>query len=198
MQVKQLITFIVLFLILTACVSRRDAMEPMITIVDPANGTTGNSGNIRVEGYAMDDGGITAIRVGDVDLMQSDVLRNDRGKKLVEFAFQANLSDTERFSRNITVEDTSGRTKTLLYELVIDKTPPTIEITEARDLGNGTMRVVGIARDNIAVQSIDIAGVPLPFISQAEQPFNTDVPTSESMQIVVMDSAGNAASQPLP
>lgn len=172
-------------------------MEPMITIVDPANGTTKNTGELTVRGYAMDDGGIRAIRVGETDLLANDYYKNDRGKKLIQFAFQARLS-TDRFSQNITVEDTSGRTKTLPYELVIDKTPPTIEITEARDLGNGTMRVVGVARDNIAVQSIDIAGVPLPFIPQAEQPFNTDVPTSETMQITVTDSAGNPVSRPLP
>lgn len=172
-------------------------MEPMITIVDPANGTTKNSGELTVRGYAMDDGGIRAIRVGETDLLANDYYKNDRGKKLVQFAFQARLS-TDKFSTDITVEDTSGRTKTLPYELVIDTLPPTIEITQTTNLGNGNMRVVGIARDNIAVQSIDIAGVVLSFIPQAEQPFNTDVPTSENMQITVTDSAGNTASQPLP
>lgn len=172
-------------------------MEPMITIVDPANGTTKNTGELTVRGYAMDDVGIRAIRVGETDLLANDYYKNDRGKKLVQFAFQAKLS-TDRFSQNITVEDTSGRTKALPYELVIDTVPPTIEITEATNLGNGNMRVIGVARDNIAVQSIDIAGSLLPFIQQAEQPFNTDVPTSENMQIVVTDSAGNAVSQPLP
>jgi hypothetical protein len=196
MRVKHFILFIVLMFSLTACISRRDAMAPVVTIVSPANGTTKNSGNLIVRGYAMDDGGIRAIRVGNSDLMQSDVLKNDRGKKLVEFAFQANLS-TDKFSTAITVEDNSGKTTTLPYELVIDTQPPTIEITEASDLGNGNMRVVGIARDNITVQSIDIAGVVLSFIPQAEQPFNTDVPTSETMQITVTDSAGNPTSQPL-
>jgi hypothetical protein len=175
-------------------------MEPMITIVEPANGTTKNTGTngaLTVRGYAMDDVGVRAIRVGETDLLADDYYKNDRGKKLIQFAFQARLT-TDRFSQNITVEDTSGRTKTLPYELVIDTVPPTIEITEATDLGNGTMRVVGIARDNIAVQSIDIAGSALPFIPQAEQPFNTDVPTSENMQITVTDSASNTVSQPLP
>ncbi len=168
----------------------------MITIVSPANGTTRSSGDLTVRGYAMDDGGIRAIRVGNTDLMTFDVLKNDQGKKLVEFAFNASLS-SDRFSQNIVAEDTSGKTTTLPYELVIDTTPPTIEVTEARDLGNGSMRVVGTARDNIAVQSITIAGVPLSFIPQAEQPFNLDVPTSETMEIVVVDSAGNAVPQPL-
>jgi hypothetical protein len=197
MQVKHLLTFVFLALTLSACFSRRDAMAPMITIVSPANGTSKNSGNLLVRGYAMDDGGIRAIRVGDSDLMQSDVLKNERGKKLVEFAFQANLT-TDKFSRNITVEDTSGKTTTLPYELSIDTTKPTIEVTETRDLGNGSINVVGVARDNIAVQSIDVAGVALSFIPAAEQPFNLSVPTSENMQIVVKDSAGNEATQALP
>jgi hypothetical protein len=196
MQARYLFTFILLTFALSSCISRRDAMAPMVTIVSPANGTTKNSGDLTVRGYAMDDGGIRAIRVGNADLMTFDVLKNDQGKKLVEFAFEVkNLVNS--FSQNIVVEDMSGRTTTLPYELVIDTTPPTIEVTEARDLGNGTMRVVGTARDNIAVQSITIAGVPLSFIPQAEQPFNLDVPTSEMMEIVVVDSAGNAVPQPL-
>ncbi len=171
-------------------------MAPMVTIVSPANGTTKNSGDLIVRGYAMDDGGIRAIRAGTTDLLADDRYKNERGKRLVQFAFQTGQR-TDKFSTTITVEDNSGRTTTLPYELVIDTTPPTIEVTEARDLGNGNMNVVGIARDNIAVQSIDVAGVPLSFIPQAEQPFNLPVPTSETMEIVVTDSAGNAVSQPL-
>jgi hypothetical protein len=144
----------------------------------------------------MDDEGIRAIRVGNNDLLESDFYKNERGKRLIQFAFQTGQR-TDKFTTNIVVEDTSGRTRTLPYELVIDITPPTIELSEVTALGNGQLRVVGVARDNNTVQSITIAGVALPFIPQAEQAFNIDVPTSETMNIVVTDSAGNETSQPL-
>lgn len=195
MQVKHLILFISLTLVLTSCLTRRDAMTPMITIVDPANGTARNADDIIVRGYAMDDVGIRAIRVGGTDLLSADTYKNEPGKRLIPFAFRTGQrSDT--FSENIVVEDTSGRTTTLPYELIIDTTPPTVEF-EVTPLENGYVRVAGVARDNNTVQSIVIAGVTLSFIPQAEQPFNSDVPTSETMEIVVTDSAGNAASQPL-
>jgi hypothetical protein len=196
MQVKHLITFVLLAFILTACINRRDAMAPMITIVSPANGTTRNSGDLIVRGYAMDDEGIRAIRVGSTDLLATDTYQNERGKRLVQFAFQAGLS-TDKFSQNISVEDVSGKTTTLPYELSIDTVPPTIELSEVTNLGNGNIRVAGIARDNNVVQSIVIAGVALSFIPQAEQSFNYDVPTSDTMEIVVTDGADNPTSQPL-
>jgi Bacterial Ig domain len=168
----------------------------MITIVSPSNGTTGNADNITVRGYAMDDEGIRAIRVNDNDLLADANYTNERGKRLVQFAFRTGQR-TDKFSANIIVEDSSGRTTTLSYELVIDTAPPTIEQLEVTDLGNGNLNVVGIAKDNNAVQSIVIAGVTLSFIPQAEQSFNLPVPTSENMQIEVTDSAGNVTAQAL-
>jgi hypothetical protein len=196
MQVKYQILLIGLALVLTSCLTRRDAMAPMITIVEPANGTARNADDIIVRGYAMDDGGIRSIRVGGTDLLSSDNYKNEPGKRLVQFAFKTGQRQ-DVFAENIVVEDTSGRTTTLPYELIIDTTPPTIELTEVTPLGNGNVRVVGVARDNNTVQSIVIAGLALPFIPQAEQPFNSDVPSSEVMEIVVTDSAGNATSQSL-
>jgi hypothetical protein len=190
------ILFVSLALVLTSCITRRDAMAPMVTIVSPANGTARNADDIIVRGYAMDDVGIRAIRVGGTDLLSADTYKSEPGKRLVPFAFRTGQrSDT--FSENIVIEDTSGRTTTLPYELIIDTTPPTIEVSEVTPLGNGNVRVTGVAKDNNSVQSIVIAGVTLSFIPQAEQPFNSDVPTSETMEIVVTDSAGNVTSQPL-
>jgi hypothetical protein len=196
MQVKYPLLFIALTLALSACITRRDAMAPMITIVEPANGTARNADDIIVRGYAMDDVGIRAIRVGNTNLLSAETYKNEPGKRLVPFAFRTGQRQNV-FAENIVVEDTSGRTTTLPYELIIDTTPPTIELSEVTPLGNGNVRVVGVARDNNAVQSIVIAGVTLSFIPQGEQPFNSDVPTSEIMEIVVTDSAGNATSQAL-
>jgi Bacterial Ig domain len=196
MHAKHFILVTLLALLLSSCINRRDAMAPVITIVSPANGTTGNADNITVRGYALDDEGIRAIRVNDNDLLADANYTNERGKRLVQFAFRTGQR-TDKFSANIVVEDSSGRTTTLPYELVIDTTPPILELTEVTALGNGRLRVVGIAKDNNTVQSIVIAGVTLSFIPQVEQAFNIDVPTSETMEIVVTDSAGNPVTAPL-
>jgi hypothetical protein len=196
MRLKYLLLFITLVFTLTACINRQDAMAPMITIVSPANGTANNASNIIVSGYAMDDEGIRAIRVGSVDLLADNAYTSERGKRLIYFRFETGQR-SDRFTTNIVAEDLSGRVMTLPYELIIDTTPPTLELSEVTNLGNGNIRVVGVARDNNAVQSIVIASQALSFIPQAEQSFNIDVPTSETMNIVVTDSAGNEASQPL-
>jgi hypothetical protein len=196
MQVKPFLLFIFLVLTLTACINRPDSMAPMITIVSPANGTARNADNITVYGYAMDDKGIRAIRVGNTDLLATDFYNNERGKRLIQFGFRP-VQQNDKFVANIVAEDNSGRITTLPYELIIDTIPPTIELSEVTNLGNGNMRVAGIARDDNTVQSIVIAGQALSFIPQAEQSFNIDVPTSETMNIVVTDSAGNEISQPL-
>jgi hypothetical protein len=196
MRLKYLLLLITLAFTLTACINRRDAMAPMITIVSPANGTARNADNITVYGYAMDDEGIRAIRVGNTDILATDFYNGERGKRLIQFGFRP-VQQNDKFVANIVAEDNSGRTTTLPYELIIDITQPTLELSEVTNLGNGFIRVAGVARDDNTVQSIVIAGQALSFIPQAEQSFNIDVPTSETMNIVVTDSAGNETSQPL-
>ncbi|MGL4610393.1 MAG: hypothetical protein ACRCYY_12070 [Trueperaceae bacterium] len=198
MRLYPLILLLGLIFSLTGCLERSDAMAPMITIISPANGTANNADNITVKGYAMDDSGIRAIRVDQVDLLNaSDYYKSEKGKRLIEFAFQTGQR-VDKFNANIVVEDVSGRTFTLPYELVIDTVPPTIEAVVTQALDNGNINVVGVARDNNAVQSIEIAGVAPAFVTQAEQAFDITVPASENMQIVVKDSAGNTTTQAIP
>jgi hypothetical protein len=64
-------------------------------------------------------------------------------------------------------------------------------------LGNGRLRVVGIARDNDKVKSVTIAGQALSFIPQAEYRFDRDIDVVENMTIDVEDSAGNTESIPV-
>ncbi len=195
-----LFTFSLLALILTGCITRSDAMAPRITIVEPASGTTRSADNLVVRGYAMDDSGINSIRVNvndkETELLDSEQLKNEKGKKLINFGFRANQVG-DRFLANIVVDDTTGRTTTLPYELIIDTIKPTIEITGVTDLGDNRLRVVGIARDNDKVKSIVIAGQALSFLPQAEQPFDQEVDIIETMTIDVTDNAGNTESVPI-
>ena len=189
-----------LALILTGCITRSDAMAPRITIVEPASGTTRSAEKLVVRGYAMDDSGINSIRVGvnnsETDLLTSEQLKSEKGKKLINFAFSVNQVG-DKFAANIVVDDTTGRSTMLPYELIIDTIKPTIEITSVTDLGNNRLRVVGVARDNDKVKSIMIAGQPLTFVPQTEQRFDQDIDVVEIMTIEVIDNAGNTESVPI-
>ncbi len=183
--------------LLTSCLNRKDAIAPIVTIVSPPNGSVQSSQQPNVFGYAMDDEGIKSIVVNGQDLLLNEILKNERGKKLINFGFSPNNQDEGTFAANIVVTDINGRSSTFPYTLIIDKTPPTIEIVELRKLGNNRMRVHGIARDNDAVNSISIAGTSILLRATPEYEFNHDVDYSSDMNLVATDNAGNKTSVPL-
>lgn len=182
-----------LCLILSSCLSRRDALAPIITIYDPPNGATQGLETPLISGYALDDNGIVSIKVDNVDLLSDSNYQNQKGKKLVQFFFQIRLQSGE-FVANITAEDSSGNITILPYRLKVDTQPPSLEATASR-LGESRIRVSGTARDNDAVKSITVEGISIPFLPSAEQSFNIDISSSGSATIIVEDRAGNRLSQ---
>lgn len=190
MQVLRLLfVFVVCVFVLSACLSRRDALVPIVTIYDPPNGATQSLGKPTVRGYAMDDNGIVSIRVNNTDLLEAPVYADEKGKKLIQFFFEISQQSGE-FAADITVEDRAGNVQTLPYKLVIDVEDPTVEASAER-LSSSRLRVTGIARDNDAVKSVTVEGVAQAFIAAPEQAFNVDVTTSGEATIVVEDRAGN-------
>jgi hypothetical protein len=180
-----------LLLTLPSCISRGDAMPPMVSIREPRSGATSTTANLRIVGYASDDEGIAAIRVEGRDLLSEAFYAGERGKRLVEFAFTIqNLADGEVTIR-IEVEDTGGRVTTLPYRLRLDNTPPALELTGVTALGGGVVRVEGSVRDNTLVSSVRINDVPLQFTPAAEFSFRVDVADVPGGEIVVEDAAGN-------
>jgi hypothetical protein len=182
---------------LTGCMGRDDALAPVVAIREPKSGTTRTTEDLRIVGYAMDDEGVDAIVVDGTDLLSFDVYAGERGKRFVEFAFTIpDLRDGETTSR-ITVRDVSGRSSTLLHTLRIDTTPPTLELTAVTALGDGRLRVEGIARDDVAVSAIRIDEVPLQFAPAPEHRFSLDVEAGPDARVVVEDSAGNRIARSL-
>jgi hypothetical protein len=180
-----------LLLLLGGCLSRGDALAPIVSISEPRNGAVQSAENLRVRGYAMDDEGVVAIRVNGSDLLDSDFLAGERGKQLInfEFTFQ-NLREGESTSI-IEVVDSSGRTSVLTFTLQIDVTPPTLELTSVTPIGDGRLRVQGVARDDTGVLIIRINELPLTFTPSLEHTFEIDVEAIEGGSVVVEDSAGN-------
>lgn len=182
--------------LLAGCMSRSDALAPVVSITEPKSGAVRTADRLEVRGYAMDDEGIRAIRVDGSDLLQSETYRDERGKRLILFRFGIQgLTEGERVTR-IEVEDRHGRTSRLDFGLRIDTTPPTVEL-EATPLADGRLRVTGTARDNTSVTSVVIADAPMQFIAGPEVPFSIDVAAGEGAAIVVTDSAGNRISRAL-
>lgn len=183
---------LVIAALLSSCsVGRDDALAPLVAIREPKSGTTRTTEDLRIVGYAMDDEGIAQIVVDGTDLLDFDVYASERGKRFVEFAFTIpDLRDGETTTR-IVVTDVSGRSSTLLHTLRIDTSPPTLELTAVEDLGGGRLRVEGVARDDGAVSSIELGGVPLYFAPTDEHRFSLDVSAGPDATVVVEDAAGN-------
>ncbi|HET9027416.1 MAG TPA: Ig-like domain-containing protein [Trueperaceae bacterium] len=176
---------------LGGCVGRSDSMAPVVAITEPRSGTTRNSDDLSISGYAMDDAGIASIKVDGTDLLLDAQYASERGKRLVQFAFtKPNLKDGE-LTLTLDVTDVNGRRATERYVLTLDATPPTVELTKVEGIGGGKLRVEGVARDNMRLSSIRINGVPLAFTPGAEYSFSVDVDAVDGGQVVVEDSAGN-------
>lgn len=172
-------------------------MAPIIAITEPRSGTTRNSENLRISGYALDDSGIASIRVDGVDLLENEFYAPERGKGLVQFAFtKPNLADGE-LTLVLDATDVAGRTTTLKYVLTLDATPPTVELSRVESAAGGRVLVEGVARDNMRLSSIRINGVPLAFTPGSEFAFSVLVESVPGGEVVVEDSAGNVTRRPL-
>ena len=191
------VSLLLLALVTAGCLGRDDALAPIVAIREPKSGTTRTTEDLRIVGYAMDDEGIAEIRVDGTDLLSYDVYASERGKRFVEFAFTIpDLDDGETVTR-IVVVDAEGRQATLEHSLRIDTTPPTLELTAVTAVGEGILRVEGIARDDVAVNAIRIDDVPLQFSPSEEHRFSLDVRAGPDASVVVEDSAGNRVARSL-
>jgi hypothetical protein len=178
-------------LLLSACDGRGDAMAPQVAIREPRSGTTSTTENLRIVGYAFDDEGIRALRVDGVDLLATPAYAGENGKRLIEFFFTIrNLSDGD-VTVVIEAEDVRGQVTVLPYRLILDSTPPTLDILSTTTLSNGRLRIEGVARDNTLVTSVLINGIPLAFTPAPEHAFRVDVTPVAGGEVVVEDAAGN-------
>jgi hypothetical protein len=182
---------LLLSVLLVGCDGRGDAMAPTVAIREPRSGTTSTTENLRIVGYAFDDEGIQAIRVDGVNLLATPAYADETGKRLIEFFFTIrNLSDGD-VTVVIEAEDVRGQVTVFPYRLILDSTPPTLDILSTTTLSNGRLRIEGIARDNTLVTSILINGIPLAFSPTPEHAFRVDVAAVEGGEVAVEDAAGN-------
>lgn len=176
----------------TGCFGRRDSALPQITITEPRSGAISSSSGLRIRGFASDDSGIDKILVDGSDLLASPVYASERGKRLIEFAFsKPELADGELHIA-LAVVDVNGNTTQHDYTIILDATPPEVELTNVSNVAGNQVRVEGIATDNIGLASIRVNGVALALPAGApEFQFSVLVERTENGQVVVEDGAGN-------
>lgn len=182
---------------LAGCLDRSDSMAPIVSITEPKSGTTRTTDNLTIVGYAMDDSGVQAIRINGTDVLGDAAYAGERGKKLIRFRFTVSGLSDGNVTSTIDVTDVAGRTSSLNYQLTIDNTPPTVDVSAVTDIGNGQVHVEGRAQDNTRVASITIDGQPLAFTPGPDVPFSVDVASTADGAVVVEDSAGNQVRRPL-
>ncbi len=180
-------------IVLSGCVKRPDALPPLIKIISPKNGAV-QSADMKIIGYALDDEGIAAIRVGGVNLLESDLLQVEKDKKLIQFAFRPTNPQSTTYETLIQVEDINGRISTLEYGFEIDVFLPSVKVKPPVDVGGGRMEVAGVARDNLLLERIVVNGVEVAFSPVREKFFNVSVEAAPTVTTVVYDQAGNSAS----
>lgn len=179
---------------LAGCTGRGDALAPMITITEPQGGAVQAGSDLRIVGYALDDGGITSIRVDGTEILDARGYTGERGKKLINFGFRPRRVREGLWRSELVVADVDGRSTQLSFPLEIDGTPPTVEITGVEGLSGGRTRVSGVARDNDLVGRITVgadtaAEDTLSFTPAAQVPFTFE--TDGDISVRVTDQAGN-------
>lgn len=172
---------------------RGDALAPVVTITEPQGGAVRAESEVQIVGYAMDDVGVSSIRVDDTELLDAPGYAAERGKKLINFGFRPRQLREGVWRSEIVVADVDGRTTRLSFPLEIDGTPPTVEISSVEGLEGDRRRVSGVARDNDLVGSIvvgaDTAADTLSFTPAAQVPFTFE--TDGDISLTVTDQAGN-------
>jgi hypothetical protein len=184
-------------LLLSACLHRADSLSPVVAITNPTSGTVRSAADLMISGYALDDAGISAIRVNGQNLLASNVYKGERGKKLVQFQFIPSKVDQGQWAAKIKVEDTAGRTTTLPYTLQIDTTKPTLKLSALESVDSTHVRVAGEASDNIMLKSVTVDGTELLYAPVKDKAFSLTVAKKRTITVTAEDQAGNKTTQTL-
>ena len=175
---------------LAGCSREVDNFNPQIVITQPLAGVILSNTKTVVKGYAYDDRGINKLNVGDTDLLSDPAFKNQRGKKLVRFAFTAASLEPGRTSYALRAVDLSGRVTERDLELLSDTTKPSLGNVQLEGQIN-TVSITGTAKDNVKVAQITVDGIQLNIAPAPVVPFYRVVPRTRTVTVVVKDSVGN-------
>lgn len=170
-------------LLLSGCARPTDTFKPRISITSTGGGAVSQKNSVLVDGYALDDTGVTQITV---DGKPSEILPGSR--KLAHFRFKAQIEGTQG-KYTIKAQDAAGNESTLVLPITVDAVKPTIEVTRFEKSGNA-IRVSGVANDKTGVAQVLVDGNRLNITPGPRVEFFAET-TGIWADITVIDTAGN-------
>lgn len=171
-----------LTLALGACARTTDTFKPRITVT-AGEGGAGRSPSFLIQGYVLDDVGVTQITVDG-----KPIPIQPGSNKIARFQFQAVLSTpTGRYT--IAARDSAGNESTLVLPVSVDPTRPVIKVTRFERSGN-VIRVSGVATDNVRVAQVSVDGNRLNITPGPRVEFYAET-TGIWADVLVTDTAGN-------
>ena len=170
---------------LSGCARTTDTFKPRIS-VNNADGAASRARSFVVDGYALDDTGVTQITVDGQPL---PILPGSR--KLAHFRFKT-LIQGEKGQYTIVARDAAGNASTLVLPVTVDPAKPTIRVTRFERSGR-VIRVTGVVSDNSRVTQVTVDGNRLNITPGARVEFYAET-TGVWADIEALDAAGNRAS----
>ncbi|WP_075830392.1 hypothetical protein [Deinococcus marmoris] len=170
-------------LLLSGCARTTDTFKPRISISSAVG--VAREKSFLVDGYALDDMGVTQITV---DGKAIPILPGSR--KLAHFQFKTLIEGTQG-KYTIKAFDAAGNVGVLVLPISVDAVKPTIQITRFEKSGNA-IRVSGVAGDNSGVAQVLVDGNRLNITPGPRVEFFAET-TGIWADITVIDTAGNQA-----
>lgn len=119
---------IFLLLALPACMRSNDTLSPLLSVVQPQGGVFKDR-KVRVVGYAMDDTGLSSVRVKSNIQKEIELLpQKEVGDKLYQFSFIVNTPQSGQVELIITAIDVNGRSRQMKLPLVLDARQPQVRL----------------------------------------------------------------------
>lgn len=170
-----------LTLTLGSCARTTDNFTPRISVTD--TGATRSANGFLVQGYVLDDTGVTDIQVDG-----KSVPIQPGSRKIARFQFQAVLS-TPTGQYTITARDAAGNEAKFVLPVSVDPVRPTVKVTRFERSGN-VIRVAGVATDNVRVAQVSVDGNRLNITPGPLVEFYAET-TGVYADLQVRDNAGN-------
>ncbi|MDB5044324.1 MAG: hypothetical protein JWQ08_374 [Deinococcus sp.] len=170
---------------LGSCARTVDTFKPRIVISSPDGGGVSRERSFTVQGYALDDVGVTRLTV-DGQAIPIPV----GSRKIANFQFKT-LVQGSKGKYTIKATDAAGNESTLVLPISVDAVNPVIKVTQVEKAGN-VVRVSGVATDNTRVVQVIDVGNRLKIKPGTSVQFNAE-PTGIYADVQAIDAAGNSS-----
>ncbi|WP_019008275.1 hypothetical protein [Deinococcus aquatilis] len=168
---------------LSSCARTVDTFKPRIVISSPDGGGVSRQRSFTVQGYALDDVGVTRLTVdGKAIAIPSS------SRKIANFQFKT-LVQGSKGQYTIKATDAAGNESTLVLPISVDAVNPVIKVTQVEKSGN-IVRVSGVATDNTRVVQVIVDGNRLNITPGPSVQFYAET-TGIYADVQAIDAAGN-------